>query len=93
MGNESLLRSIACRIADADSIKNTNAIEVVSLDMEDDREATFHGAVEKACNLLGKLDAFVNFYAYEGMSNWVLLSIFIGCDQLRNATCYWFIVT
>ncbi|CAO2827549.1 unnamed protein product [Amaranthus hypochondriacus] len=64
MGNESLLRSIECRIADA--IKDTNAIEVVSLDMEDDREATFHGAVEKACNLLGKLDAFVNFYAYEG---------------------------
>uniref|UniRef100_A0A803KWL6 Uncharacterized protein n=1 Tax=Chenopodium quinoa TaxID=63459 RepID=A0A803KWL6_CHEQI len=64
MGDEGCLRNIGDRIAD--SIKDKNAIEVVGLDMEDDREAVFHGAVEKACNFLGKLDAFVNCYAYEG---------------------------
>ncbi|KAH9607263.1 hypothetical protein KSS87_021201 [Heliosperma pusillum] len=64
MGNEDRLRSIVDRISD--SVKSTNAIEVVGLDMENDREETFNGAVEKACHVLGKMDAFVNSYAYEG---------------------------
>lgn len=64
MGNEGCLQSIGDRIADL--IKDTDAIKVVGLDMEDDREAIFQSAVEKACNFLGNLDAFVNCYAYEG---------------------------
>lgn len=43
-------------------------VEVVDLDMEDEREAAFEEAVDKACNLLGNLDAFVNCYTYEGSS-------------------------
>ncbi|KAL2907016.1 3-oxoacyl-[acyl-carrier-protein] reductase FabG [Bienertia sinuspersici] len=64
MGNEGRLQSIGDRIAD--SINDHDAIKVVGLDMEDDRETSFYGAVEKACSLLGNLDAFVNCYSYEG---------------------------
>ncbi|KAK9678142.1 hypothetical protein RND81_11G190700 [Saponaria officinalis] len=64
MGNEGRLRSIADRISD--SVNGTTAVEVVELDMENDTEANFNNAVEKACRILGKLDAFVNCYAYEG---------------------------
>ncbi|KAL2897346.1 Protein BCCIP-like protein [Bienertia sinuspersici] len=51
-----------CSIGDkiTDSINDHDAIKVVGLDMEDDRETSFYGAVEKACNLLGNLDAFVD---------------------------------
>lgn len=64
MGNEGQLRSVSERIVD--SIKGTGFIEVVGLDMEDDSEPVFEAAVEKASNILGRLDAFVNCYAYEG---------------------------
>ncbi|KAL9246040.1 hypothetical protein vseg_019624 [Gypsophila vaccaria] len=64
MGNEGHLRRIADRISD--SVNTANAIEVVELDMENDSEAIFDNAVDKACHILGKLDAFVNCYAYEG---------------------------
>ncbi|KAK4786148.1 hypothetical protein SAY86_002837 [Trapa natans] len=43
-----------------------SSVEVVGLDMEEEREAAFEEAVDKACNLLGNLDAFVNYYTYEG---------------------------
>lgn len=43
-------------------------VEVVDVDMEDEREGTFEEAVEKACNILGNLDAFVHCYTYEGTS-------------------------
>ncbi|XP_074275214.1 uncharacterized protein LOC141599174 isoform X2 [Silene latifolia] len=64
MGDEDRLRSIANRISD--SVKITNAIDIVGLNMENDSEAIFNGAVEKACRVLGMVDAFVNAYTYEG---------------------------
>lgn len=65
MGNESCLRSIAENITG--SLKGVVPVEVVGLDMEDDREGAFGEAVDKACMILGKLDAFVHCYTYEGM--------------------------
>lgn len=41
-------------------------IEVVGLNMEDENEAVFDEAVEKSWNILGKVDALVNCYTYEG---------------------------
>ncbi|CAN6702938.1 unnamed protein product [Malus baccata var. baccata] len=41
-------------------------VEMVDVDMEDEREGAFDEAVEKACNILGNLDAFVHCYSYEG---------------------------
>lgn len=64
MGNESHLQSVRDRIAD--SVNSEGAVEVVGLDMEDDRELVFDAAVERACNILGRVDAFVNCYTYEG---------------------------
>ncbi|KAL2942627.1 hypothetical protein RDABS01_030977, partial [Bienertia sinuspersici] len=64
IGNEGRLQSIGDRITDF--INDHDAIKVVGLDMEDDRETSFYGAVERACSLLGNLDAFVNCYSYEG---------------------------
>lgn len=43
-------------------------VEVVGLDMEDEREGAFDDAVEKASHFLGAFDAFVNCYSYEGLS-------------------------
>lgn len=64
MGNETYLRSIAEKIVC--SVKGAEPVEVVGLDMEEEREAAFNEAVDKACNILGNLDAFVHSYAYEG---------------------------
>lgn len=64
MGNESCLKSVAEDIMG--TLKGAMAVEVVGLDMEEDREAAFDGAVEKACRILGNLDAFVHCYSYEG---------------------------
>ncbi|XP_057983627.1 uncharacterized protein LOC131168313 isoform X2 [Malania oleifera] len=64
MGNESCLRSIGEKIMG--SLKGVMPIEVVGLDMEEDREVIFDEAVDKACRLLGNLDAFVHCYTYEG---------------------------
>ncbi|PKI60325.1 hypothetical protein CRG98_019261 [Punica granatum] len=43
-----------------------STVEVVGLDMEEDSEAVFEEAVDKAWNFFGGLDAFVNCYTYEG---------------------------
>lgn len=64
MGNEGHLQSVSDRVAD--SVKGVGAVEVVGLDMEDDREVVFDAAVERACNILGRVDAFINCYTYEG---------------------------
>lgn len=61
-------------------MKVVEAVEVVGVDMEDEREATFDEAVNKACRILGNLDAFVHCYTYEGMfivwsCDWYLLQI------------------
>ncbi|KAM0068369.1 putative alcohol dehydrogenase [Helianthus debilis subsp. tardiflorus] len=41
-------------------------VEIVGVDMEDEREAVFDEAVEKSWSVLGKVDALVNCYTYEG---------------------------
>ncbi|CAK9175136.1 unnamed protein product [Ilex paraguariensis] len=64
MGNESQLRSVAKKIME--SLKGAAGIDVVGLDMEEEREAVFDEAVDKACRILGHLDALVNCYSYEG---------------------------
>ncbi|KDO63893.1 hypothetical protein CISIN_1g0245172mg, partial [Citrus sinensis] len=47
------------------SLKGGQPVEVVGLDMEEDREGAFDEAVDKACQILGNLDAFVHCYTYE----------------------------
>uniref|UniRef100_A0A6N2L8X8 Uncharacterized protein n=1 Tax=Salix viminalis TaxID=40686 RepID=A0A6N2L8X8_SALVM len=64
MGNEEGLRSIGEKITGA--IKGAFPVEVVGMDMEEEREASFDEAVDKACRILGNLDAFVHCYTYEG---------------------------
>ncbi|KAJ4838875.1 hypothetical protein Tsubulata_050322, partial [Turnera subulata] len=64
MGEESCVRSVADKING--SIEGAASVEVVGLDMEDERQAAFDEAVDKACLILGNLDAFVNCYFYEG---------------------------
>ncbi|PON95402.1 Glucose/ribitol dehydrogenase [Trema orientale] len=66
MGNESYLQSVAQKIVG--SVKGAKPVEVVGLDMEEEREAAFDAAVDKACKTLGNLDAFVHSYTYEGKS-------------------------
>ncbi|KAJ4822156.1 hypothetical protein Tsubulata_020757 [Turnera subulata] len=64
MGEESCVRSVADKING--SVEGAASVEVVGLDMEDERQAAFDEAVDKACLILGNLDAFVNCYFYEG---------------------------
>lgn len=67
MGDDVItLRNIANKIINSLSITDTDTVQVVQLNMEDDTESTFHHSVDKACKILGKLDAFVNCYTYEG---------------------------
>ncbi|KAJ6298802.1 hypothetical protein OIU76_019878 [Salix suchowensis] len=68
MGNEKGLRSIGEKITGA--IRGALPVEVVEMDVEEEREASFEEAVDKACRILGNLDAFVHCYTYEG--NFVL---------------------
>ena len=65
MGNENRLRSFGEKIRGL--VKGVEAVEVVGLDMEEDREAAFDEAVDKACKILGNFNAFVHCYTYEGM--------------------------
>ncbi|XP_011009193.1 PREDICTED: pteridine reductase 1-like isoform X2 [Populus euphratica] len=64
MGNEKVLRSIGEKITGA--VKGAFPVEAVEMDMEEEREASFDEAVDKACVILGNLDAFVLCYTYEG---------------------------
>ncbi|KAK7293911.1 hypothetical protein RJT34_16790 [Clitoria ternatea] len=66
MGDERCLQSIAHKIMASLSLTAEGSVQVVGLDMEDDDESVFHHSVDKACKILGKLDAFVNCYTYEG---------------------------
>uniref|UniRef100_A0A803QL17 Uncharacterized protein n=1 Tax=Cannabis sativa TaxID=3483 RepID=A0A803QL17_CANSA len=63
MGNERFLESIAQKIV---CVKGAWPVEVVGLDMEEEKEALFVEAVDKACKTLGHLDAFVHSFSYEG---------------------------
>ncbi|GMI67485.1 hypothetical protein like AT3G01980 [Hibiscus trionum] len=64
MGNEYCSRSVRKKIMD--STNNAVPIEVVGLAMEEEREAAFDEAVDKAWKVFGSIDAFVNCYTYEG---------------------------
>lgn len=64
VGDENRLRGMAGEIMG--SLNGLNRVEVVGLNMEDDKEATFDGAVNLAWKLLGTVDAFVNCYVFEG---------------------------
>ncbi|CAL5325438.1 unnamed protein product [Camellia sinensis] len=64
MGNEYSLRSAAEKTMG--SLNGVVGIQFVNLDAEEEREAVFDEAVNKACKFLGNLDAFVHCYAYEG---------------------------
>ncbi|KAL1353032.1 hypothetical protein HN51_016977 [Arachis hypogaea] len=67
LGNEPILRTLANQINASLSLGDSHPkVDVVGLDLEDDRESLFHDAVDKACHILGTLDAFVNSYTYEG---------------------------
>ncbi|MED6173318.1 hypothetical protein PIB30_058237 [Stylosanthes scabra] len=71
LGNEAILRTVANQINGSLSLGDSHpTVDVVGLDMEDDRESLFHDAVHKACHILGNLDAFVNCYTYEDELKW-----------------------
>ncbi|KAK7344722.1 hypothetical protein VNO77_14693 [Canavalia gladiata] len=65
MGEERFLQSIANKIINSLSLTDS-VVNVVPLDMEDPTESTFLYSVDKAIQILGKIDAFVNCYTYEG---------------------------
>jgi len=65
MGNEGSLRSIVDKIRD--SIEGAFPADVIALDMESDSEVAFHAAVQKAWELSGHFDAFLNSYTYQGL--------------------------
>lgn len=88
MGNEEQLRAAAQKIKG--SLNGVVPMEVVGLDMEDEREGAFDEAVEKARRLLGGLDALVNCYSYEGQFATLSLSLsnlwklFISPPEIGN---------
>ncbi|XP_068334848.1 uncharacterized protein [Pyrus communis] len=66
--SQSIAFSLAQRGCRTASLEGEVApVEMVDVDMEDEREGAFDEAVEKACNILGNLDAFVHCYSYEGL--------------------------
>ena len=65
-----------------DSTKNVVPVEVVGLDMGEERQGAFDQAVDKAWKVLGHLDAFVNCYAYEGIYTWICCKHYFGFDLL-----------
>ncbi|XP_038898546.1 3-oxoacyl-[acyl-carrier-protein] reductase FabG [Benincasa hispida] len=64
LGNENVLRRSSKEIVA--SLTGVLPIEVVGLDMEEGREVAFDEAVNRACSILGTLDAFVHAYSYDG---------------------------
>ncbi|XP_022934367.1 uncharacterized protein LOC111441556 [Cucurbita moschata] len=64
LGNETVLRRTSKEIVE--SVKGVLPIEVVGLDMEVEGEADFSEAVNRACSILGALDAFIHAYSYDG---------------------------
>ncbi|EXC33386.1 hypothetical protein L484_010796 [Morus notabilis] len=66
MGDERRLRNVAEKIRC--DVEGALPVDVVAVDMEEEREGPFHEAVDKACKFLGNLDAFVHCFTYEGKS-------------------------
>ncbi|KZV42069.1 short-chain dehydrogenase reductase 2a [Dorcoceras hygrometricum] len=65
MGNDGQLRTAAENM-EASLNGRCHAVEVVGLDMKQEKAAVFYEAVAEAKRILGTLDAFVNCYSYEG---------------------------
>ncbi|KZT76552.1 short-chain dehydrogenase reductase 3a [Dorcoceras hygrometricum] len=65
MGNDGELRPAAENM-EASLNSRCHAVEVVGLDMKQEKAAVFYEAVAEAKRILGTLDAFVNCYSYEG---------------------------
>ncbi|KAH1128658.1 hypothetical protein J1N35_000036 [Gossypium stocksii] len=94
MGNEWCLRSVREKIMGSMN-DNLVPIEVVGLDMEEEREGIFYEAVDKAWKVFGSIDAFVNCYAYEGKMQDHLQ---LGEEEFRkiikiNFMAAWFLLT
>ncbi|GMH23874.1 hypothetical protein Nepgr_025717 [Nepenthes gracilis] len=92
MGNESRLWTAAKEISE--SLKGIHPVEVIGVDMEEDKEAVFAAAVEKAWNILGCIDAFVQGFAYEGKNQEALV---MAEDEFKktlkvNFMAVWFLV-
>ncbi|KAL9454413.1 hypothetical protein AB3S75_009910 [Citrus x aurantiifolia] len=92
VGNERRLSSVAEKMMG--SLKGGQPVEVVGLDMEEDREGAFDEAVDKACQILGNLDAFVHCYTYEGKMQDPLQ---VGEDEFKklvniNFVAPWFLL-
>ncbi|XP_065855155.1 uncharacterized protein [Euphorbia lathyris] len=66
MGDENRLRNTREKIASSVKKGVLSLVEIVGIDMEEEREGAYDEAVYKACQILGNLDAFVHCYAYEG---------------------------
>ncbi|RAL41871.1 hypothetical protein DM860_009053 [Cuscuta australis] len=64
VGDERKLKRVAEMIRQ--SLDGSVVVEVVGLNMEDERETAFDEAVDKAWKVLGYLDALVHCYSYEG---------------------------
>jgi hypothetical protein len=77
MGDERSLRGIIGEVLN--SLNGSKQIQAVSLNFEEEKESTFDSAVEKAWNIYGGLDAFVNCYTYEGKrENKQILEIYLA---------------
>ncbi|WCJ33909.1 NAD(P)-binding Rossmann-fold superfamily protein [Euphorbia peplus] len=61
MGDEKRLRNFRDKIN-----SSVSPVEIVGVDMEDEREGVFDEAVNKASQIVGNFHAFVHCYAYEG---------------------------
>jgi hypothetical protein len=84
MGDERSLRGIVGEVLNSQD--GSEQFQVVNLDFEEERESTFDSAVEKAWNIYGGLDAFVNCYTYEGKreNKHILCSVFGSCLHSTN---------
>lgn len=92
LGDENHLQSMVAEIMS--SLKRSHKMEVVGLNIEAAEEASFDAAVDVAWKVLGKLDAFVNCYLYEGKNQDPLL---IPEDEFKktvkiNVMAPWFLL-
>lgn len=86
VGNENVLQRTSQEIVE--SLKGVLPIEVVGLDLEEEGEKAFDEAVNRACSILGTLDAFVHAYSYEGTAHLYLFHLYflfimwLQCTQI-----------
>ncbi|KAF5725440.1 carbonyl reductase [Tripterygium wilfordii] len=63
MGDKNNSHNVAEKLTGA--LNGVAPVEVVGIDMEEENQDAFDMAVDKACKMLGNLDAFVHCYSYE----------------------------